>query len=86
MTTYKDLCDSYGVNNVRQLGNKVIVICTTYGTVTGYTIDNYQGFNPYQLTRAGYTDISNTGYNWDKAYDLLFGAPTTAPDFAKAVK
>lgn len=84
MNTYADLLQMYGVKNVKQLGNKIIVMNPSYGLVYGYEIATYSGLEPDTLKNKVFTDLNNTGYNWDKAYDVLFGAPQ-APDFSNVI-
>ena len=86
MTTYYDLAAQYGIDNMKQLGNKALVIDRKYKMVIGYTIETYNGYTPDALKNKVYTDISNTGYNWDKIYDFLFGTPTDRPDFTKVIQ
>ena len=88
MTTYHDLFNQYGENNVKQCGNKVIVIDRNYRQVVGYTIDSYDGYTPDVLKEKIYSDISNINGGFDEAYDWLYGTPdgTVLPDFTKAVR
>ena len=85
-TTYYDLAAQYGIDNMRHLGNKVLVIDKNYKMVIGYTIETYNGYTPDLLKNKVYTKLSNTGYDWDKAYDFLFGTPAGKPDFTKVVQ
>jgi len=72
---YNDIVYAYGIVNVKQLGNKVIVTDRHYGQAIGYTIDTYNGIYPDTLKDKVYTDLNNTGGSYDRAYDLLFGSP-----------
>lgn len=75
MTTYNDLTYAYGSDNVKQLGNKVIVIDRNYKLGIGYTVATYNAYTPLDLKDKIYTDLSNTGYDFDSVYDFLYGTP-----------
>ena len=82
--TYHTLHQMYGAENIRHMGNKVVVITPDY--VIGYTVDSYDGYTPDLLSDKTYTDRRNVDFgNWDAVYDFLYGAPTGAPDFTKAL-
>ena len=76
---YTDLITQYGANNVKQLGNKVLAFDGT-SLVYGFDISKRDGFEPLELKNRVYTSITNTGRNWDRVYDFLYGQPT-APQF-----
>lgn len=82
--TYHTLHQMYGADNIKHLGNHVLVIDRRYRQAIGYTIKSYDGYTPDVLTDKVYTDISNTGGTWDGAYDMLYGTPT-APDFTRVL-
>ena len=46
MVTYHNLFNQYGENNVKQCGNKVVVIDRNNKQVIGYTKDTYDGNTP----------------------------------------
>lgn len=89
MTTYYDLATQYGLNNIKHLGNKVIIIDQSHKQAIGYTIESYSGYTPDALKEKIYTDLSNLQpVSFDNAYDFLYGTPdgTILPDFTKAIK
>ena len=88
MVTYHNLFNQYGENNVKQCGNKVVVIDRNNRQVIGYTIDTYDGYTPDVLKEKIYSDISNTSGTWDDVYDWLYGTPdgTMLPDFTKIIQ
>lgn len=78
-TKFKDVVSAYGKGNVKHKGNTVIAY-NGYGMMYGWTVKGYKDYEPDTLVDRVYTSIENTGRDWDKAYDLLFGEPTM-PDF-----
>ena len=81
MTLY-DIKYSYGDNNVKQLGSKIIVIGN--GTVYGYDIISYSGCTPVDIGNRVHAPIASavnkTDYNnklnmFDRAYGFLYGNP-----------
>lgn len=89
MTTYYDLAYAYGIDNIKHLGNKVVIIDRNAQQVIGYTIDSYNGYTPDALKEKIYSSFDNVqgGVSFDNAYDWLFGTPdgTILPDFTKVV-
>ena len=84
--TYHTLHQMYDAGNIKHLGNRVLVLDRRNGVAIGYTIASYDGYTPDVLKDKTYTDIRNIEFgNWDAVYDFLYGAPTSAPDFSKAL-
>lgn len=79
LLNYDTLVYSYGVKNIKQLGNKIIVVNHTYGLVYGYDIATYEGFKPKTLCNKVFTIINNintrTGSLYDSIYDYFYGSP-----------
>lgn len=87
---YADILAQYGADNVKQLGDRIIVIDRRNRWAIGYTIATWNGYAPDGLRDKTYTAIANipdasgAGITWNGVYDYLFGAPD-APNFTKAI-
>jgi len=78
---YKDL--GMRLASSKQLGQYVLT--GTKETVTAYIIRSFDGLNPDEMDYVG--SVANDGdMTWDKAYDILIGAPTEKPDFTRAIR
>jgi len=82
--TYHTLHQMHDEKRIKHVGNHVLVLTRDYAI--GYTIESYDGYTPDMLKDKMYTDARNIDFgNWDAVYDFLYGAPTSKPNFKKAV-
>lgn len=85
--TYHTLHLMHDEENIKHLGNKVLVLDRANNWAIGYTIKSYDGYTPDLLENKTYTDIRNINFgNWDAVYDFLYGVPTNLPDFEKTLR